>query len=101
MESGTTLPRWARLLLFLGLLVVAWFALPIAAATVEAVSDRAENWIVVVYIAIVVAIGAAVGALVPSSSTATTARGRALRWAGAGLIAALLTWVVWLTVLAG
>lgn len=99
--SRAALPLWVRLLLFVGLVVVAAYALPVAAATVEAVSARAENWILVVYLALVALVGAGVGALVPRSSTAPTRRGRALRWAGAGLLAAFIGYSVWLLLLAG
>ncbi len=83
------------------LVVVAAFALPASAAGVEAVSARAENWILVVYVAVMVAIGATVGAFVPKSSTASTRRGRALRWAGAGFLAAFIGYSAWLLILAG
>lgn len=99
--SRATLPSWARLLLFIGLVVVAAFALPVSAAAVEAVSARAENWILVVYLALVVVVGAMVGALVPKSSGAPTRRGRALRWAGAGFLAAFIGYFAWLLILAG
>lgn len=99
--SGGASPLWARLLLFVGLVVVAAYALPVSAAAVEAVSNRAENWIVVAYLAVVVLVGAMVGALVPRSSTAPTRRGRALRWAGAGLLAAFIAYAVWLLLIAG
>jgi len=99
--SPAVFPFRARLLLFVGLVVVAAYALPVSAAAVEAVSNRAENWIVVAYLALVVLFGAMVGALVPRSSTARTRRGRALRWAGAGLLAAFIAYAVWLLLLAG
>ena len=70
--SPAVFPFRARLLLFVGLVVVAAYALPVSAAAVEAVSNRAENWIVVAYLALVVLFGAMVGALVPRSSTART-----------------------------
>ncbi len=99
--SPAVFPFRARLLLFVGLVVVAAYALPVSAAAVEAVSNRAENWIVVAYLALVGLFGAMVGALVPRSSTAPTRRGRALRWAGAGLLAAFIAYAVWLLLLAG
>jgi len=87
--SPAVFPFRARLLLFVGLVVVAAYALPVSAAAVEAVSNRAENWIVVAYLALVVLFGAMVGALVPRSSTARTRRGaRAAmgrRWAPRGV----------------
>ena len=70
--SRAVFPLWARLLLFVGLVVVAAYALPVSAATVEAISARAENWIVVVYCALVALVGAGVGAFVPKSSRANT-----------------------------
>ncbi|MBA2529781.1 MAG: hypothetical protein H0V19_07465 [Euzebyales bacterium] len=99
--SRAALPLWARLLLFVALVVVAAYALPVSAAIVEAVSARAENWILVVYLTLVALVGAGVGAFVPRSSTARTRRGRALRWAGAGLLAAFIGYSVWLLLLAG
>ncbi len=94
-------PLWARLLLFLSLVVVAGFALPVAAFFVEAVSARAENWILWVHLVLVVLVAATIGPLVPKSSSAPTRRGRAVRWAVAGVLAAGVAYAVWLLLLAG
>ena len=100
-RAPAALPLWVRLALFVGLVVVAVYALPVSAWAVEAVSARAENWISVVYLALVVVIGAAVGAFTPKSSTARTRGGRTLRWAGAALLAAYIAYSGWLLLLAG
>lgn len=94
-------PWSVRAALFVALVIAAGGALPVSAVIVEAISEQAENWIVVLHVVIVVAAGAAIGAALPKSSTAERRRGRVLRWAGAGLAAAVLGSVVWVLLLAG
>ncbi len=96
------LAAWlAALVGTVALAIAAGGAMPVSALIVEAISDRAENWIFVVYVVIVVAAGAAIGAALPKSSTAERRRGRVLRWAGAGVGAAIVGSAVWLVLLAG
>ena len=87
---------------FVALLLVAAVALPVSAYVVEAFSSRAENWILVVYLVIVAAVGASIGAAVPAVGPATATPGRrAIVWAGFALVAAVVSYGIWLVVIAG
>lgn len=41
-----------RTAVFAGLVMVGWFALPLSAFVVETVSSRAQNWIIVIQLAL-------------------------------------------------
>ncbi len=92
---------WARIVIFLLLVALAGYALPVSAFVVEAISPRAENWIVVVQIVGMVIVGAAMGAFVPALSAAGTRLRRAAIWAAVALLATLVGDVLWFVVLAG
>lgn len=102
--SDAAQPRrpWVRTAVFAGLVVVAGLALPLSAFVVEAVSSRAENWIIVVQLAITALVGAGAGALLPALGPPAASRGRrATTWAAFGLLAAAVADALWLVVLAG
>jgi uncharacterized membrane protein len=94
--------HWVRLGAFLGLVLASGLALPLSAYAVEAISAGAENWIFVVYLAVMAVLGAGVGALLGrlAPDHAPSRRG-VLSWAGLGVLAAALGAVVWLVALAG
>ncbi|HVM12724.1 MAG TPA: hypothetical protein VM287_00135 [Egibacteraceae bacterium] len=92
----------ARLGAFAALVVVAGLLLPLSAYAVEAIAGGAENWIIVVQLALMAAIGAGVGRLfgrLGPNNMATAPR--MATWAAAGLLAALLADALWLLLLAG
>lgn len=92
--GGTT----RQVLALVVLVALAGFALPVSAWVLGAISDRAENWIMVLQFVIVFAVAAAF-TLRPS---AQRSRGRALAVAfGAAVIAVLVANAVWLFGMAG
>ncbi len=97
-RSGTAL----RIVVFVGLVALAALLLPVSAYVVEAISERAENWTLVVQLTLVTLIAAGVGVSVPGLSRAGASRGRrAAVWAATGLAAALVGNAIWLLMLAG
>jgi hypothetical protein len=94
--SGETRRRWVGAAAFGGLLALSGLALPVSAFVVEAISERAENWIVVVYAALMLLAGAAVGMLVPATPALPSRGRRAAIWAGLGLLAAVVGFFLWL-----
>ncbi|HVM19163.1 MAG TPA: hypothetical protein VM307_04315 [Egibacteraceae bacterium] len=93
---------WIRIAAFVLLLCVSAFALPVSAYIVEAAAPQAENWILVLYLVLMTAAGALVGRLLPPLTPAMrSTRRRVLTWAGAGVLAAVVGYVVWFLLLAG
>lgn len=93
--------RWQRAAAFAGLLALSGLALPLSAYVVEGISQRAENWIIVVYLLVMLLAGAAVGALLPVAEASRPKARRAGVWAGLGLLAGVVGFTVWLFAISG
>ncbi|MDQ3973562.1 MAG: hypothetical protein M3276_04375 [Actinomycetota bacterium] len=105
MDAPDTLRRrrhWARAAAFVAMCGVAALLLPVSAYAVEALSERAENWILVVQFVLMALVGAVVGVLLRGlgPAAASPAR-RAAVWAAVGLLAAALADGLWWLLLAG
>ena len=85
---------------FLALVGISALALPVAAYTVEALSPRAENWIVVLQLVLMAGAGALTGGLLARLGTRSTAR-NALAWGALGVVATIVADAVWLVLGAG
>lgn len=93
---------WLRGAAVLGLLLVAAVLLPVSAFVVEAVSDRAENWILPLQVVLMALLGAGVGVVLHRVGPRATAVTRAvLVWGAVGLLAAAMTDAAWWALLAG
>lgn len=94
--------HWARLGALAALVVVAGLLLPLSAYAVEAIAEGAENWIIVVQLALMTVIGAGLGRVFGRLGPQRLATApRMATWAAAGLLAALLADAFWLLLLAG
>lgn len=101
-EQQTARSVWLRVGAFAALVALSGLALPLSAYVVEAVSSRAENWIIVMYLALMAALGGAVGAGAPALSPPALSRRRAvLLWGILGLVAATVGATLWLVLVAG
>jgi hypothetical protein len=89
--------RWTAVLL---LLVLGIFSLPVAAAFFD--GEGTENWIVPVAVALMVVLGAIVGAMLPGlAGQGATQRRGALIGAGVGVAMLVLGIVVFFLLLSG
>jgi hypothetical protein len=87
---------------FVGLLAVSALVLPLSAYAVEAVSTRAENWIAVVYLAVMTLLGAGLGAALHERMTPGGSQRRTVvTWAVMGLVAGLVGFVLWVVTVSG
>ena len=87
---------------FIALVTITGLTLPLSAYVVEAVSSRAENWIMVVYVVVMALLGGTLGVAVGALTPPTSSRRRAaLMWGGLGMLAAVIGAVIWLVVVGG
>lgn len=94
--------RVARVTAFVALVCAAAVLLPVSALVVEALAERAENWILVLQLVLVVGLGALGAVLVPRLGPAAwPPAARAALWAGVGLVAAMVANAGWLLLVAG
>lgn len=92
----------AQLAAFVSLVAAAAVLLPLSALVVEALSERAENWILVLQLVLVTALGTAAGGYLPGLGPAGWSRRRRIAvWAGLALVAAAIADGIWLLLLAG
>ena len=91
-----------RIAVFVGLVALTGLTLPLSTYVVEAVSSRAENWTIVVYVVVMAVLGGVLGTAVRALSPPTASRRRAaLVWGGLGMLAALCGAVIWLVLVGG
>lgn len=101
-DGGARRGGVVRVTAFALLVAAAALLLPVSALTVEALAERAENWILVLHVAVVAGVGAAAGALLRRlGPTRWSAARRAVVWAGIAMIAAAVANLIWLVLLAG